>query len=159
MAGNGVPGPGIPSRVRRWHGMLVGPAPVPGNPFGFGMPQPAAAAAAAAAAPAENPAAQEGFNPPRPFLDPIQDWMQQHRDELRDRGVLRQSGLVDVLAGPSTVMSVASVQAVVLGLLKRVTDLERQTDNMDRAIMQLRNPNARGGRRTRRHTRRHPHTL
>ena len=85
--------------------------------------------------------------------------MQQHRDELRDRGVLRQSGLVDVLAGPSTVMSVASVQAVVLGLLKRVTDLERQTDNMDRAIIQLRNPNARGGRRTRRHTRRHPHTL
>ena len=159
MAGNGVPGPGNPFRVRLQNGMLVGPAPVPGNPFGFGMPQPAAAAAAAAAAPAENPAAQEGFNPRNPFRDPIRDWMNRNKDELRDRGVLRQSGLVDVLAGPSTVMSVASVQAVVLGLLKRVTDLERQTDNMDRAIIQLRNPNARGGRRTRRHTRRHPHTL
>lgn len=131
MAGNGVPGPG--------------------NPFGFGMPQPAAAAAAAAAAPAENPAAQEGFNPPRPFLDPIQRWIEQHKDELRGRGI--------PFVGYTDPMGLPVVQTIILGLLKRVTDLERQTDNMDRAIMQLRNPNARGGRRTRRHTRRHPHTL
>ena len=136
MAGNGVP--------------------VPGNPFGFGMPQPAAAAAAAAAAPAENPAAQEGFNPRNPFRDPIRDWMNRNKDELRDRGV---ESLDRPLLGQASGTLVASVQAVVLGLLKRVTDLERQTDNIDRAIMQLRNPNARGGRRTRRHTRRHPHTL
>ena len=95
---------------------------------------------------ADNPADQEGFNPPRPFLDPIQDWIQQHKDELRDRSVHPY----DLPAGP---MTVTAVQTVVLGLLKRVTDLERQTDNLDRAIMQLRNPNARGGRTRRRHTR------
>jgi hypothetical protein len=128
MAGNGVPGPG--------------------NPFGFGMPQPAAAAAA----PADNPAAQEGFNPPRPFLDPIQPWIEQHKRELSDRSVHPYGRPV----GP---MTVTTTQVVVLGLLKRVTDLERQTDNLDRAIMQMRNPNARGGRRTYRRTRRHMRTI
>jgi len=124
MAGNGVPGPG--------------------NPFGFGMPQPAAAAAAD-----PNPAEQEGFNPRLAFLDPIQGWIQGHKNELRDRGVLFDGAGGEVLG-------VSVVQTVVLGLLKRVTDLERQMDNMDRAIMQLRNPNARGGRTRRR--RPGPHT-
>ena len=95
---------------------------------------------------ADNPAAQEGFNPRLAFLDPIQDWMMQHKDQLRDRGVLFDGAGGEVLG-------VSVVQTVVLGLLTRVTDLERQMDNMDRAIMQLRNPNARGGRtRRRRHT-------
>jgi len=127
MAGNGVPGPG--------------------NPFGFGMPQPAAAAAGV-----PNPAEQEGFNPPRPFLDPIQPWIEQHKGQLQDRGA-HPAGRP---AGP---MTVTATQVVVLGLLKRVTDLERQTDNLDRAIMQMRNPNARGGRRTYRRTRRNTHTM
>lgn len=92
-----------------------------------------------------NPAGQESFNPPRPFLDPIQDWIQQHKDELRDRGI--------PFVGYTDPMGLPVVQTILLGLLKRVTDLERQTDNLDRAIMQLRNPNARGGRTRRRHTR------
>jgi hypothetical protein len=128
MAGNGVPGPG--------------------NPFGFGMPQPAAAAAGV-----PNPAEQEGFNPPRPFLDPIQDWRAQHKDALRDRGIVEND------PPTSEKIRLTTTQVVVLGLLKRVTDLERQTDNLDRAIMQMRNPNARGGRRTYRRTRRHMHTI
>jgi len=131
MAGNGVPGPG--------------------NPFGFGMPQPAAAAAGV-----QNPAEQEGFNPPNPFLDPIRDWMNRNKDELRGRGV---ESLGRPLLGQASGTLVASVQTIILGLLKRVTDLERQTDNLDRAIMQMRNPNARGGRRTYRRTRRHMHTI
>ena len=114
-------------------------APARANPFGFGMPQPAAAAD-------PNPAEQEGFNPPRPFLDPIQPWIEQHKDQLQDLGVHRY----DQPAGP---MPMTATQLVVLGLLKRVTDLERQMDNMDRAMMQQRNPNARGGRTRRRHTR------
>jgi hypothetical protein len=128
MAGNGVPGPG--------------------NPFGFGMPQPAAAAAGV-----PNPAEQEGFNPPRPFLDPIQPWRAQHMDELRERGIVEND------PPTSEKIRLTTTQVVVLGLLKRVTDLERQTDNLDRAIMQMRNPNARGGRRTYRRTRRHMHTM
>lgn len=88
---------------------------------------------------ADNPAAQSGFNPPRPFLDPIQDWIQQHNDQLPALSVQRYDQ-------PAAPMTVTATQVVVMGLLKRVTDLERNLNVP---------PNVpRGGRtRRRRHTR------
>ena len=95
---------------------------------------------------ADNPAAQEGFNPRFPFQQPIQGWIEGHKNELADLGVSTE-------AGPVQPLTMTVTQVVVMGLLKRVTDLERQTDNMDRAIMQL-GYIPRGGRtRRRRHTR------
>jgi len=88
---------------------------------------------------ADNPAAQSGFNPPRPFLDPIQDWIQQHNDELRQRGI--------PFVGYTDPMGLYTIQTIVLGLLKRVTDLEQRNLNVPPNI-------PRGGRtRRRRHTR------
>jgi len=80
---------------------------------------------------ADNPAAQEGFNPRFPFQQPIQGWIEGHRNELADLGVSPPD------APPVQPLTMTATQVVVIGLLKRVTDLERQIDNMDRAIMQL----------------------
>lgn len=90
---------------------------------------------------ADNPAAQSGFNPRYPFLDPIQGWIEGHKNEIRQRGVNPPPD------NPEPAFMVTALQVVVMGLLKRVTDLEQRNLNVP--------PNVpRGGRtRRRRHTR------